>query len=181
MVPLPSPEAGWTLFLDRDGVLNRRLVDDYVKHPGEFEWLPGVRDALVELRRRFARVVVVTNQQGVGKGLMTVADLAAVTERMEEEAAAVGVRFDGVYVCTALARDNDPCRKPGTGMALQARRDFPEIDFTRSIMVGDSPSDMAFGNKLGMRCIGIGERVDVPERHPSLAAWVRAATGARLR
>ena len=175
----PAANATWALFLDRDGVLNRRLVGDYVKDPGEFEWLPGVLDALPVLRRRFRRMLVVTNQQGVGKGVMTSEDLGAVTDEMRRGAAAAGVHFDGVYVCTALAAAGDPCRKPGPGMAHQARADFPDIDFARSVMVGDSPSDMAFGRDLGMRCVGIGPRVEVPERFDSLYAWT-VATGARL-
>ena len=164
-----------TLFLDRDGVLNRRLIDDYVKRPEEFEWLPGVLTALRWLRPRYRRMVVVTNQQGVGKGWMSEGDLTAVHEKMRREAASAGVTFDGVYVCTALAAAQDPCRKPAPGMAFQARADFPDIDFTQSVMVGDSPSDMSFGHDLGMRCIGIGERVDVPERYGSLHEWAVAS------
>lgn len=165
-----------TLFLDRDGVLNRRLIADYVKRPEEFEWLPGVLPALQVLRPRFSRVVVVTNQQGVGKGLMTDVDLAAVHRRMRGQAAAVGVNFDAVYACTSLAADQDPRRKPGPGMGHEAQAEFPEIDFRQSIMVGDSPSDMAFGEGLGMACVGIGDRVAVAERYDSLWDWVEATT-----
>ena len=174
---MSSPyDATWTLFLDRDGVLNRRLVDDYVKRPSEFEWLPLVLPALQLLRRCFRRMVVVTNQQGVGKGLMSAQDLHAVHRRMREQAAALGVQFDGVYACTALAAEQDPCRKPQPGMAYEAQRDFPDIDFSRSVMVGDSPSDMGFGESLSMTCVGIGERSGMPEtqRYESLWAWAQA-------
>lgn len=177
MPPTPYDHT-WTLFLDRDGVLNRRLIADYVKRPAEFEWLPRVLPALQQLRRRFGRMVVVTNQQGVGKGIMTADDLAAVHRRMRAQAAAHGVYFDGVYVCTALATDGAACRKPAPGMAYEARRDFPEIEFARSVMVGDSPSDMRFGESLQMDCVGIGERSGMPpeRRYASLWAWTRSLT-----
>ena len=165
-------DSTWTLFLDRDGVLNRRLVDDYVKTPWEFEWLPGVIPALKHLRPRFRRMIVVTNQQGVGKGLMSAEDLATIHRRMNAQATAAGVPFDGVYTCTALAAERDACRKPSPGMGLAAQRDYPDIDFAKSIMVGDSPSDMDFGRGLGMRCVGIGGRVGVEERYGSLWEWV---------
>ena len=168
--------SSWSLFLDRDGVLNRRLIGDYVKRPAEFEWLPGVIPALRRLRARFGRLLVVTNQQGVGKGLMTTDDLAAVHHRMRAQAAANGVTFDGVYACTALAGDGDPCRKPAPGMALQAQADFPEIDFARSVMVGDSPSDMSFGESLHMTCVGIGARSGMPpeRRFDNLWDWTQS-------
>lgn len=170
-------DTTWTLFLDRDGVLNRRLVDDYVKHPGEFEWLPGVLPALRLLRPRFGRVVVVTNQQGVGKGLMREADLHGIHDVMTAQAAEVGVHFDGIYVCTALAADEDPCRKPAPGMAYAAQADFADISFSRSVMVGDSPSDMAFGRGVGMHCVGIGRRVREEEQYDSLYDWARGWFG----
>lgn len=168
---LISYDKTWSLFLDRDGVLNRRIVDDYVKQPAEFEWLPGVLPALRALRPRFARIVVVTNQQGVGKGVMSSRDLEAVHHRMRGQAAAVGVAFDGVYVCTALEATRADCRKPRPGMAYTAQAEFPDIDFEKSIMVGDSPSDIAFGRSLGMTCVGIGERVSGVRSYACLWDW----------
>jgi histidinol-phosphate phosphatase family protein len=151
----------WTLFLDRDGVINRRLVDDYVKHPDEFEFLPGVPEAVAAFAKHFGRIVVVTNQQGIGKGLYTEADLARVHEKMHAGFAAVQAKVDAVYFAPQLSRENSPMRKPGIGMALKAKEDFPEIDFSRSIMVGDSGSDLEFAANAGMFAVYVGD--EIPE------------------
>ncbi|MFN0203752.1 MAG: D-glycero-alpha-D-manno-heptose-1,7-bisphosphate 7-phosphatase [Bacteroidia bacterium] len=162
-----------TLFLDRDGVLNRRLMGDYVKFEEEWEWLPNVLESLVIARNFFRHIIVVSNQQGVGKGLMTYAQTVAIFEKMKGEAAAAGVLIDAYYFCPHLANENCACRKPNIGMALQAQADFPEIDFSQSVMVGDSPSDIAFGKKLGMKTVGIGEEAgNADEVYDSLYAYL---------
>lgn len=147
---LPAIDASWALFLDRDGVINRRLPGAYVRAWEEFEWLPGAAPAIALLSRAFGWVFVVTNQQGIGKGLMGEPALESIHRRMLAEVEAAGGRIDGVYFCPALASEQPNCRKPGPAMALQARRDFPGIDFHRSLMVGDTLPDMAFGHQLGM-------------------------------
>lgn len=157
---------GWTLFLDRDGVINRRIPGGYVREWEEFDFLHGVLDALAMLNSRFQRIFVVTNQQGVGKGLMTESDLAHIHRHMYESVRESGGRIDAIYHCTALAQQGDLCRKPEPGMALKARAEYPEVDFSRSIMVGDTASDMAFGRRLGMVTVWIsseGEPAPAPE------------------
>lgn len=149
----------WTLFLDRDGVINHRLVNDYVKHPDEFEFLPGVPEAVAQFTKRFGRIVVVTNQQGIGKGLYTEADLARVHEKMFAGFDAVGTKIDAVYFAPQLNHENSTMRKPGIGMALKAQEEFPEIDFSRSIMVGDSGSDLEFAANAGMFAVFVGEEI----------------------
>ena len=136
-------EAFDTLFLDRDGVINRLRPNDYVKNWEEFEFMPGMLDRLARWSGRFRRILVVTNQRGVGKGIMSLDDLNRIHDRMIEEIEHHGGRIDRVYFCTALSPD-DPNRKPQTGMAQQARIDFPDIDFARSLMIGDSESDRQF-------------------------------------
>ncbi len=76
---------GWSLFLDRDGVINKRLVGDYVKKTEEFVFLDGVLEAIATLSTKFNRIFIVTNQQGIGKGLMTEKDLKQVHDSMEKE------------------------------------------------------------------------------------------------
>jgi histidinol-phosphate phosphatase family protein len=147
----------WTLFLDRDGVISFRLPDDYVKRWEDFRFLDGVTDALAFFSRVFGRIIIVSNQQGVGKGLMTEEELAMIDERMKFEIGKSGGRIDASFYCTHLASENHPDRKPGTGMGLKATKMFPEIDFSKSVMVGDSLSDMEFGKKLGMITVFIGE------------------------
>lgn len=141
------------LFLDRDGILNKHLLGDYVRNWSMWEWLPGVLEAMPLLAKRFRRIFIVTNQQGVGKGLMTQADLDDVHRHMLSDIKAAGGRIDRVYVCTDLESTHSPNRKPEIGMALQAQRDFPEVDFHRSVMVGDSKSDELFAQRSRMRFV----------------------------
>jgi histidinol-phosphate phosphatase family protein len=169
-----SIDSTWTLFLDRDGVINRRLVDDYVKHPGEFEFLDGVTDAIAQLTNVFGKIVVVTNQQGIGKGIYTHDDLAAVHQKMKSEIEQAGGRIDAVFYAPNLAAENSPLRKPGIGMALNAQHIFPQIDFSKSIMVGDTKSDMEFARNAGMKsvfCSPDDEPVSADVRVSSLAEF----------
>ncbi len=156
-------DQSWTLFLDRDGVINKRLVDDYVKIWEEFEFLPGVKEAINKLSKMFGRIIIVSNQQGVGKGLMTEDDLKEIHSKMITEIEEAGGCIDAIYYCPELKENNPECRKPMPGMALQAQKDFPEIDFDKSIMVGDSPSDMEFGIHLGMVTVFVGEEYYIQE------------------
>ena len=155
-------DSTWSLFLDRDGVLNERIVGDYVRKPSQFRWLPGALPALKLLIPAFAKTCIVTNQQGVGKGLMTQEDLDVVHGKLRQQLRFENIDVDAVYACTALAETNARCRKPNIGMAEQAQAEFPEIDLARSIMVGDSPSDIAFGRNAGMQTVLIGERDEEP-------------------
>lgn len=152
---LPIVDSSWTLFLDRDGVINTWRPDDYVKNENEFEWIEGSKEAIKTLSKLFDRVLVVTNQQGIGKGLMTEYDLEKIHWKMQNELEAVGGRIDRIYYCPYLAEQKPKCRKPDIGMALQAKEDFPEILFDKSIIVGDSKSDIEFGKKLGMCTIRV--------------------------
>lgn len=151
-------DTGWTLFLDRDGVINKKLDNDYVKHWIEFEFLEGSIEALKKLSPLFGRIVVVTNQQGIGKGLYRTEDLELIHKNMIYELSYGGGRIDKVYFSPYLNEENHPSRKPSTGMGLQAKNDFPEIDFSKSIIVGDSISDMQFGRTLGMKTVFISDK-----------------------
>jgi len=145
----------WTLFLDRDGVINQRTPGAYVTDIEEFEFIDGVLNALRFFATIFEKIVVVTNQQGVGKGLMTETQLVQIHRHMQAQIEQAGGRIDAIYYCPELAEDNPECRKPNTGMAHQAQADFPEIDFEKSIMVGDSATDMEFAFRLGMKTVFI--------------------------
>jgi histidinol-phosphate phosphatase family protein len=150
-------DKSWTLFLDRDGVINKKLENDYVKHWIEFEFLDGAVDALKYLETLFGKIVVVTNQQGIGKRLYRTEDLELIHKNMLYEVAFYGGRIDKVYFSPYLHSENHPTRKPGIGMALEAKKDFPEIDFSKSIIIGDSMSDMEFGRTAGMKTVFISE------------------------
>lgn len=142
-----------TLFLDRDGVVNYRTPGEYVRYPDDFHFLPGSIEAMVNLRNTFDHLIVVTNQKGVGKGLMDLNDLNEVHQKMENELLDYGVEIDGVYVATSARLTSTSRHKPNPAMGLEARQDFPNINFNQSVMVGDSASDMAFGACLGMTTV----------------------------
>ena len=150
-------DKSWTLFLDRDGVINKKLDNDYVKHWIEFEFIDGVFEALKKFDSTFGKIVVVTNQQGIGKNIYRVEDLELIHKNMIYEINYSKGRIDKVYFSPHLHSENHPTRKPNTGMAIQAQKDFPEIDFSKSIIAGDSISDMEFGRNAGMKTIFIAE------------------------
>ncbi len=143
----------WTLFLDRDGVINKKIENDYVKNWSSFQFKEGVLPSIKFFSKKFQRIIIVTNQQGIGKGLFTENDLIHIHQQMVERIEAAGGRIDHIYFCPDLASKNSSFRKPAIGMALAAKKDFPEINFSKSIMVGDSISDMQFGKAAGMKTV----------------------------
>ena len=145
----------WTLFLDRDGVINRRPPNDYVKCWEDFDFLPGVLESLKIFNKLFNRIIIVTNQQGIGKNLMSKADLALIHKKMIDKIVYNGGRIDKVFFCPDLTKKSDNCRKPGIMMAMKAKTLFPEIIFEKSIMAGDTESDLQFGKKAGMKTVFI--------------------------
>ena len=162
-------KGDWTLFLDRDGVINRRIVDGYVTSWDELEFLPGVLEALQTLTKRFRYIFVITNQQGVGKGLMTMEQVDAVHDRMCAEFEAHGGNIDGILVCPQLASELDNYRKPRPDMAFMACEICPDIDLEKCIMVGDGAVDVEFGRNAGVKTIFIGEaNPDADDSFPSL-------------
>lgn len=157
----------WTLFLDRDGVINRRKIGGYISMVDEFEFLPDVFNAFSLTNGFFNRTVVVTNQQGIGKGLMTEQTLHQIHDYMVETISKNKGHIDKVYFSPYLASENHSTRKPNTGMAMQAANDFPDITFKKSIMVGDTLSDMQFARTLNMKAVFIGNpeenNIDEPD------------------
>lgn len=165
-----KPEEQWTLFLDRDGVVNKRLPGDYVRHIEQFEFIPGVAEAISIFNKIFHRIIIVTNQQGIGKGLMSTDQLVMVHNYMHEQLLQQGGKIDAVYFCPHLHSASCNCRKPGAAMFDQAVKDFPEIQNEYSIMAGDSPSDMLFGKNAGLYCVAIGddpETIQLSDEHHS--------------
>jgi D-glycero-D-manno-heptose 1,7-bisphosphate phosphatase len=143
-------DASWTLFLDRDGVINQRDFSGYIQKKEQFYFEEGVLDFLKFASFHFGKIIVVTNQQGVGKGLMSLNALESIHECMISEINKAGGRIDAVYVATNLKNADNDRRKPLSVMGLEAQNTFPEIDFSKSIMIGDTDSDLKFGKKLGM-------------------------------
>ena len=152
MLNLKNVDKTWTLFLDRDGVLNHDKVGSYIFNTAEFRFYDGVPAALAICNRVFGDIIIVTNQRGVGKGLMSELDLMQIHNKMLQDTEAAGGRIDGIYYATSLD-NNHPERKPHPGMAHKAKADFPDIDFSKSIMIGNNLSDMEFGRNAGMHTI----------------------------
>jgi histidinol-phosphate phosphatase family protein len=156
MIGKLNVEKGWSLFLDRDGVINQRIPDDYVKHPDEFQFIPGVTEALRIFAGLFNPILVVTNQQGIGRGLMTEPQLGLIHKKMLAEITKTGGRIDAVFYSPDLKNVRSFTRKPAIGLGLKARKQFPSINFKNSIMAGDTYSDILFGHRLGMITVLIG-------------------------
>jgi len=142
----------WTLFLDRDGVINHEKKQDYIRNWSEFNFYEDSLAALPLLAQKFSRIIITTNQKGIGKGLMTEIDLALIHQNMTHQVIELGGRIDAIYYCPDL--DNLSInRKPQPGMAYQAKLAFPSIEFNKSIMVGNRMSDMEFGRNAGMHTV----------------------------
>ena len=144
----------WTLFLDRDGVINHEppAAQIYVNHHSQFEFYPDSLQGLKIMAGLFPIIVVTTNQRGVFRGLTPLEELHLIHENMMTAVEESGGRIDKIYF--AADGDNEsPYRKPNNGMALHAKQDFPAIEFTRSIMIGNNITDLQFGRSLGMKTI----------------------------
>jgi D-glycero-alpha-D-manno-heptose 1-phosphate guanylyltransferase len=144
----------WTLFLDRDGVINQEKEGAYVLNKDEFKFLEGMPELFEILSNKFKYIIIVTNQRGIGKGLMSEKDLDSVHQEMKKRIEKIGGHINAIY----FAPDTDSknfYRKPNIGMAIKAKQEFPDIDFGQSIMVGNNYSDMLFGKSAGMYTIFI--------------------------
>jgi D-glycero-D-manno-heptose 1,7-bisphosphate phosphatase len=142
----------WTLFLDRDGVINFENSGTYVRNWSEFIFFPHTPEHIAYFNKRFHRLIITTNQRGITKGLMSLADLEDIHTHMLDEIGKKGGKIDRIYVCTDLD-PSSPCRKPNPGMAIEAAQDFPDIDLRKSLMVGNNISDMLFGRNVGMKTV----------------------------
>ncbi len=175
------PDKSWALFLDRDGVINEELLGSYVTRWEEFRFCEGSLESMKGFAERFGWVLIVTNQRGVAKKIMSLEDLWDIHDRMCREIHRVGGRIDKIYSCTALL-DSDRNRKPNPGMGLQAAEDFDKIDLKKSVMVGNSRSDLEFGRRLGMYTVFITSKhaaEDMPgelfdAHYPSLQDFARS-------
>jgi len=156
-------DRNWSLFLDRDGVINELLIDQYIKEWKDWTYTPNALLALEKLTNFFKHTVVVTNQQGIGKGLMTEAQLSAIHNNLIKDVAKAGGKIDKIYHAPQLAKHHHTWRKPRTGMAKQAQKDFSAINFNKSIMVGDFVTDMKFADKLGMIKVFISKTMSQPK------------------
>jgi histidinol-phosphate phosphatase family protein len=142
----------WTLFLDRDGVLNHEIKGDYVRNVSQLKIYDYVPQTIAKCNTLFNKIIVITNQRGVGKGLYSNQDVNKIHEYINTVCKKANGKIDAFYFSTDLENEAEN-RKPNIGLALQAIQDFPNIDFNKSIMIGNNISDMQFGKKAGMKTI----------------------------
>lgn len=140
-----------TLFLDRDGVINKRNFGGYIMDKSEFSFLPHCIEALQLFSKKVSRIIVITNQQGIAKGLMTEAQLYDVHTFMLSELEKMQVKIDAIYFASNLKGTEPDYRKPNPFMGRKAKEDFPSILFEESLMVGDTDTDIQFGKNLGTK------------------------------
>lgn len=153
--------AARAVFLDRDGVINRKLQKDYVKDWREFRFIRGAKKGVRLLKESGFLVVVLTNQRCISKGVATLDKLAEIHARMTGEIILRGGSIDALYFCPHGVDEGCVCRKPMPGMVFKAVRDFRNrglaIDLKSSFLVGDEEKDMLAGRRAGVRTVKIGE------------------------
>ena len=165
---LKAVDKNWTLFVDRDGVINHEKKDGYILNWGEFRFYDDVKEAIRQAGKKFGKIIVVSNQRGVGKGLMTEDDLQEIHLNMNNVLESSGAHIDGFFFCSSID-DKHPDRKPNPGMAFQAKKKFPGIDLSRSMMAGNKLSDMQFGKNAGMYSVYIATtNPETPFPHPDI-------------
>jgi D-glycero-D-manno-heptose 1,7-bisphosphate phosphatase len=164
-----SPASRRAIFLDRDGTIT--IDTGYPADPGEVELLPGAAHGLRTLGDRGWALVLVSNQSGVGRGMITPEQAQAVHDRLMVELRASGVELDGAYYCPHSPEDDCECRKPRSGLLRRAAAEL-RLDLAGSVMVGDRQSDVEAGRGAGCRTVLLGSGEGDPD--------VRAADWAEL-
>jgi D-glycero-D-manno-heptose 1,7-bisphosphate phosphatase len=144
-----------TLFLDRDGVINKKLEGNYVCSFKSFEFMPNALLAISKLSRLFNRIIIVTNQQCIGKKIISKNELNEIHELMLKQIKKNSGYINKIYYCPHLVKEFCSCRKPKTGMIQQAIIDFPEIIISDSYLVGDSVSDIEAGNAMKLKTVRV--------------------------
>ena len=155
-----------TLFLDRDGVINVMLEGRYVRNFSEFDFMPGALGAIGKLTKIFKRIIIVTNQQGIGKQVMSVNDLEVLHNLMNLDIEKYSGKINKIYYCPHLVSMKCSCRKPKTGLIEMAINDFPDIVISNSYLIGDSDSDILAGQAMNLRTVKVNEKY-------TLAKWTQ--------
>jgi len=158
-----------TILLDRDGTINVHIIGDYVRKWEDFEFIPNTIETIAAWSKSMKYIFIVTNQRGVGKGTYTETDLADIHQKMVAEIEKKGGRIDGIYFCTSLSED-DIRRKPGRGMFDDILRDHPDVDPSKTIMIGDGDVDRDFAKNCGIAFA----KVDSLKREGNCKYWVNS-------
>ena len=140
-----------TIFLDRDGVINEEKKD-YVKNLKEFKIIDGSLQAIELLKKNNFRVVVITNQSAINRGLLSVEKLNEIHDFLKSKLLELNTTLDGIYFCPHTPNENCMCRKPKPGLFEQAMSEL-DINIKDSLMIGDSQTDIDAANKIGCKSI----------------------------
>jgi D-glycero-D-manno-heptose 1,7-bisphosphate phosphatase len=139
------------IILDRDGVINKKAPKStYVTKWLEWEWIKGSKEAIVKLKKAGFKIIIVTNQAGIARGIMTSADLELIHTKMILELKEFGGGIDKIYYCPHSWNDNCECRKPKPGMLFEAQREF-HLNLNNTWFVGDDERDELAGKAAGMK------------------------------
>lgn len=145
--------SDWTLFLDRDGVINERNFDGYITSYDDFIFRTGSLEALSKFSQFFKRIIVITNQQCIAKGMVSEKEVELIHEKMCKEVSLNRGRIDAIFVAKEFKNHHPYHRKPNSTLGFIAKNKFKEIQFDKSIMVGDTDTDIRFGQNLGMKTV----------------------------
>ena len=160
----PQLFPGQTVFLDRNGTINRLAPQgEYIRHPSDLELLPGAADAIRSLNDLGITTIVVTNQRGVDLGLMSERDLESIHLRLSDLLAESNAYLDGIFYCPH-GRAACECRKPKPGLLLKAKEDNPRVSLHRAVIIGDTEADVAAGQALGLTTIRLTSNAAISSR-----------------
>ena len=152
----PGKAAEKILFLDRDGVINKERItkSGYITKPSEFMFQPGLKEAFKLLKENHFKVIIISNQAGVAKGLYTQKTLDKITQKMIRGISKLGGSIEAVYYCTHDTKADCPCRKPKPGLFYKAAKER-NIDFKNTYYIGDTERDAVAGKEAGMKTIAV--------------------------
>lgn len=156
-----------TILLDRDGTINVHIIDDYVRKWEDFDFMPNVVNLIAYWTSIGKKIYIVTNQRGIGKGKYSENDLADIHAKMIAEIEKAGGSINGIYHCSALTEE-DVRRKPGRGMFDDILRDHPEVNPSKTIMIGDGDVDRDFAKNSGIDF----QRINSLKRDGDCKYWV---------
>ena len=142
------------IFLDRDGVINRKVPEkDFVKTPEELVYLPRVKQIIRKLKEKGFTIIIISNQSGINRGMIKKENLEKINSRLMRD-----LNVDAIYYCPHLPEENCECRKPKTGLIEKAAKDF-NIDVKSSLLIGDNDFDIIAGRSAGCKTIMVdGDR-----------------------
>ena len=145
--------------------MNEEKQEDYIHNWEEFKFIKGSKESFKVFNEKFGTIIMVSNQRGVAKGVTNIADVHLIHNNMLHEIESIGGRIDKIYFCPDM---HGPNRKPNPGMGLQALKDFKHVDLKKSLMVGNTFSDMEFGRNLAVAVnvyIGNEDSIKVEKKH----------------